>query len=289
MKNIINYYYNIIVREYKKVSNKYEFLIDEYKYEFIPCFFDINEILKISSIAYINNRYIYEIIKNKNNEFITIFDNTPHILIKKEILRDLDYNLVDIYNYDIILNIKKNINWKELWINKIDYYNEQMNEVGINYPLLNKSFTYYVGLSELAINILNYVNYDNIVNTFAHKRIEKKEDLYDPLNIIIDTKVRDIAEYIKKEFFYGEIKLEEIKQFIISNIISKDEIMLLIARLIYPSYYFDIYEQIFIEKEEKKDLEKIIKKNTQYEVFLKTFYNEIKNLYKLPRIEFLEY
>ena len=28
---------------------------------------------------------------------------------------------------------------------------------------MNKSFTYYVGLSELAINILNYVNYDNIV------------------------------------------------------------------------------------------------------------------------------
>ena len=84
------------------------------------------------------------------------------------------------------------------------------------------------------VNILNYVNYDNIVNTLAHKRIEKKEDLYDPLNIIIDTKVRDIAEYIKKEFFYGEIKLVEIKQFIISNIISKDEVMLLIARLIYP-------------------------------------------------------
>ena len=50
---------------------------------------------------------------------------------------------------------------------------------------------------------------------------------------------------------------------------SKDEIYLLLSRLIYPSYYFDIYEKIYREKYSEKELNKIIKRNADYEAFLK--------------------
>ena len=38
-----------------------------------------------------------------------------------------------------------------------DYYEMQLEEVGIKYPILKQSFNYYLGLSEIAINLLNYL------------------------------------------------------------------------------------------------------------------------------------
>ena len=113
-----------------------------------------------------------------------------------------------------------------------------LTQIEQKFPVLKESFYYYSGLNELSMNLLNYVDYNNIKFHIAHKRIDKNCDLYNPLNIIIDSKVRDIAEYIKISFFNDEINEDEIIQIIISNIIEKDEIILLFARLIYPSYYF---------------------------------------------------
>jgi hypothetical protein len=165
----------------------------------------------------------------------------------------------------------------------------QLEEVGIKYPLLKKSFNYYRGLSESAIALLNYVDYKNITYYFSHRRLEKIDDMFNPLNIIIDSRTRDIAEYIKIKYLNEEMFTQEIIEFIRRTNFSKDEIILLISRLIYPSYYFDLYENIFIGKESEKELNKIIKKNAEYEAFLKEIYNNIKLIYAIPQIEFLEY
>ena len=289
MKNIINYYYNIIVNDFKKRDNSFIFYINENKYEFTEFYGNVNEVNKIYSIVNFYNKICDEIILNKEQSILTYYENVPYILLKKIYCKEEKMQINDIINYDSLINIRDELRWKKLWGEKLDYYELLLNQMKQKFFILKESFNYYLGLSELAINLLNYVNYKNVRFHISHKRIDKKNDLYNPLNIIIDSKVRDIAEYIKISFFNDEINEDEIIQIIISNIIEKDEIILLFARLIYPSYYFDIYENIYNQKSSEKELNKIIKKNAIYEAFLKKIYNNIKFIYNLPQIEFLEY
>ena len=289
MKNVINYYYGIVINEFKKRENNFIFYVSGNKFEFIQYYGDVNRLLNLYSILKAYRREIDEIIINKNNSIITYYENVPYILLKKNnhIIERISLN--DITNYDCNIYVKEKLNWKKLWKEKLDYYEMQLEETGIKYPVLKKSFSYYFGLSEIAINLLNYVDYENINYCISHKRLETVSDLFNPLNIIIDNKTRDIGEYIKKEYFNDEITLEETIDFLQKNSFSKNEIILLLSRLIYPSYYFDKYEKIYIEKESEKELNKIIKKNADYEAFLKNIYNYVKFLYNLPQIEFLEY
>lgn len=289
MKNVINYYYGIIVNELKKRQSSFIFNINNNEYEFVEYYGDINKLINIYSILKVYRKEVSEIISNKRNSIVTYYENKPYILLKKINIRNKEIELSDIASYDSNIYIKEELNWKKLWIGKLDYYEMQLGEIGINYPILNKSFNYYLGLSEIAINLLNYVNTKSLNYYISHKRLETSEDMFNPLNIIIDSRVRDIAEYIKVKYFYEGIEVIQLKQFIINSMFSKDEILLLLARLIYPSYYFDIYEKVFIDNEGEKELNKIIKKNADYEAFLKDIYNNIKQFYSIPQIEFLEY
>lgn len=289
MKNVINYYYGIVVNEFKKRDNNFIFHIGENEYELVQYYGDLNKVLNLYSILKMHRKQFDEIIINKNNSFITYYENIPYILLKKVNNDRNKIELSDIVNYDCPVYIKEKLNWKELWKDKLDYYEIQLEDVKLKYPLLKQSFSYYLGLSEIAINLLNYVNYDNLNYCISHKRLSTLEELFNPLNIIIDNKTRDISEFVKIKYFRDEILLDELLSLIKTNVFIKDEIILLLSRLIYPSYYFDMYEKIYTEKELEKELDKIIKKNAEYEAFLKKIYNYIKVLYNLPQIEFLEY
>lgn len=289
MKNVINYYYGMIVKEFKKRENSFIFYINGNEFELVQYYGDINRLLNLYSILKSYRRVSDEIIFNKNNDVITYYENIPYILLKKINYDREKINLKDIVNYDCTIHIKEELNWKKLWKEKLDYYEVQLEETGLKYPLLKQSFNYYLALSEIAINLLNYVKYENINYCVAHKRLEKTQDLFNPLNIIIDSKTRDIAEYIKIKFFNDEITIEEVINFIKEYSFSKDEMILLLSRLIYPSYYFDVYEKVYRQEEPEKELDKIIKKNAGYEAFLKKLYNYVKFLYIVPQIEFLEY
>ena len=289
MKNVINYYYGIIVNEFKKRESNFIFNINNSEYEFVEYYRDINELINIYSTLKFYRKEVSEIILNKQNNIITYYENKPYILLKKSNYRNKEIELSDIISYDSSVYTKEELNWKRLWTGKLDYYEMQLDEVGIKYPILKQSFNYYLGLSEIAINLLNYVNAKNISYHISHKRLETKEDMVNPLNIIIDSRTRDVGEYIKVKYFYAKTEIRKLLDFIASSNFSKDEILLLLARLIYPSYYFDIYEKVFINGDAEKELSKIIKKNAEYEAFLKDIYNSIKQFYAIPQIEFLEY
>ena len=288
MKNVINYYYNIELKEYKKRENCFTFYIGEIEFEFIEYYGDINYLIKIYSLLISFGKPVSEIVINKDNKFITHYESRPYILLKKINRDKQDINLEYVIDYDFIIPVREINNWKNLWIEKLDYYEIQQEEINLKYPLLNKSFSYYFGLTEAAINLLNYVNYEKISSCISHKRLDKKEDIFNPLNIIIDNRIRDVAEYIKTKFFKENIMVEEIIDFINKHLFSKDEILLLVSRLLYPSYYFDAYENIYKGEETEKELNKIIKKNVQYETFLRKIYKNIKLFYNIPQIEFLE-
>lgn len=61
-----------------------------------------------------------------------------------------------------------------------------------------------------------------------------------------------------------------------------------LARLIYPTYYFDMYEQIISGKVKEQELNKIIAKNQEFENQIKKIYNYYKSFLHLTPIEWLE-
>ena len=62
---------------------------------------------------------------------------------------------------------------------------------------------------------------------------------------------------------------------------------MLYARLLYPSYYFDIYEEVMNKERDEEDLVRVIKKADLYEDFLKKAYLEITKYALIERIDWL--
>ena len=63
---------------------------------------------------------------------------------------------------------------------------------------------------------------------------------------------------------------------------------MLYGRLLYPSYYFDAYEEIMNNKDcDEKRIINIISKVHSYEVFLKDAYYEISKYTNLEHIDWL--
>ena len=290
MKNLINYYYGLLIKEFKKVDESFVFSIDNKVYEFIPFYGDINKFYKNYSLLISNNKYCHEVIFNKDKQLLTLYGKKQYLLLKKNICINKLVDIDEILNYNIPVYGIQSLNWKKLWENKIDYYEYQMSQLAIKYKKIRNSFDYYVGLSETAISLLNYIDNNNITYYICHRRIrygEKLDEFFNPINIVIDSRVRDIAEYIKVNYFNENINIDFILNFIDNLNLNYTESILLLARLLYPSYYFDIYDQIIQDKIRDDKIDIYIKKNTSYEMFLKKIYIFLKSKYKLPEIEWL--
>jgi len=291
MKNIINYYYDLMIGEFRKSDENYSFSIDSVKYLFLPYYGNVDKLYKTYLLLISNNKYCHEIMVNKKNSIISFYDNKPYLLLKKNFYSKDILKLNDIINYNALVYGEYELNWKELWKDKIDYYEYQMSQLGYKYKYLKESLSYYIGLSECAIAILNYAKLDKLKYSISHNRIQYKEtidNLFDPTNIIIDNRVRDIAEYLKINYINENIKINDVFSYLDNLNFDYNESLLFLSRLMYPSYYFDIYDKIIQEKLSEEKINYIIKKNTQYEVFLKKVYSYVRNRYRIPEIEWLE-
>ena len=291
MKNYINYYYNLLISEIRKSDIYYTFFIDNVEYSFVPFNGNFDKLYENYIITIQNRRYVHEIIFNKFKNIISIYNDMPYILIKKNIIINDKISHEYIMSYDFPVYKKIRIEWKDLWKNKINYYEYQIKEIGYKYTTIKESFSYYIGISECAISLLNYVDYNEVKPYMQHKRINYKEritDFCDPLNLIIDSKVRDISEYLKLNYLYEEISLNDSIDIINSIDLNRSEAIMLLCRLLYPSYYFDMYDLIIQEKIKSEKINFYIKKNVYYETFLKHIYSLLKIKYKIPIIEWLE-
>ena len=63
---------------------------------------------------------------------------------------------------------------------------------------------------------------------------------------------------------------------------------ILFARIIYPSFYFKLYDEILSKKKEEKELNSIIKRIDEYELYLSNIYLYLRKYYDIPMIEWLK-
>lgn len=290
MKNTIKYYYNIIPTQIHQKDDIYFFNINGKKYILMPFYGNIDNLNIIYNYLINLNIYCHEIIYNKDNHIITFINDKPYILLKVYYSNNQIITIQNILSYNILIKIDKKCPWQKLWCKKIDYYEFQIREFGKKYPIIRNSFGYYNGLCENAISLLNYLNLDKLNMYINHQRITKKMDLidfYNPLNLIIDVKIRDTCEYFKIKFFQDEEVLEEINNYLYFSKLDYNEVVLFYIRLLYPSYYFDMYDKIIQGKEKEEKINIYIEKINDYEIFLKKIYIVINKYYKLPEIEWI--
>lgn len=302
MKDIINYYYNLNPNKIKKIFNYYYFYLKDELYYLVSYnrkLEDINSIYNYNKEMLSHNILVNEIIPNKENNPITYINKEPYILMKILININKPINLPEI-NYISNINIfyQNNIardNWLNLWINKIDYleYHHEQNKK--KYPLLNQSFNYFIGLSENAITYLNnttklYKKEKTDIGVTSHDYLDNTiYSLYNPLNIIIDHKARDIAEYIKLSFFNDNYSIyEQLDEYFKHNYFSIYGISLIIARILYPSFYFDYYDKIINNIENESSILKITSRIKEYEKYLQDIFIYFHKYYNIKDINWLK-
>ena len=299
MKNIIEFYYNIRIDEIHNKDDYYFFVLNKNHYIFKPYFDDIDKTLDIYKL----NRLLSErtnidnIILNRYGNPITKVNNSFYVLILSN--NRNNFTLADISNMANVSDINnqpldklERNNWEILWANKIDYFEMQVHENAKKYPLIRESFDYFIGLSENAISYL--VNTKREVSptiydmkVISHNSLDNS--LYDPLNIILDHKARDVAEYIKMSFFNNNLNIfKELEEYFHYNYYSIYGIRVLFARILYPSFYFDLYDGIISGKNDEKQLNMIIDKINDYEIYLYNVYLFLKWFYDIPIVDWLK-
>ena len=288
MKNILNYYYEIIVDDHNINNgyfsyNNHLFCLYEYKRHTseIESLFYLNELMLMKNIP------INRIICNNFNQIITNFNNKNYVLL------EINYKCDSLNNINFIMSfndkkfdaLKRN-NWGYLWRMKVDYIEYQIKHIENSYPIINESINYYIGLATNAISYFNKLDLSNLPLYIEHRRIDI-DYVYNPLELVIDYKVRDVAEYMKNSFFNKKMTLLDIKDYIEKIKLNNIDYLLLYVRLLYPSYYFDIYEKIINNGEDENRLLEIIKLSSLYEKLLYEVYLFIKNKTNIIGLEWI--
>lgn len=296
MKNAINYYYQLYPLDIHQKDKKFIFSIDDTEYVLIPYIDDAKRIGRIEYILKIldyNQIKYNQIIKNTANTIVTYISNIPYVLIKININNQNNVIISDIIEFQnymtSVLTEKIDINnLSGLWMDKVDYFEYQVSQFGIKFPIIRHSFNYFIGLAENAIMVINSISKKEIVGTISHFRVsvsEKITDLYNPLNFVIDSKIRDISEYLKGKMFFYDIS-SEFSYYFNLKYFSNDEIILFLARMLYPTYYFDVCENS-IEANNEDTLKIIVSKVSLYEQNIKYIYNYLRKMFQIPEIGWL--
>lgn len=255
----------------------------------------------INSLTDTFNQDIVYIVKNKYNKYIsTAKDDNNICLLTYKIANPVNINhfvkmhttYLNQFNYYV--NLTDIIS---LWDQRLEYIQNQC-LVNLNFDneahlALYEYCQYAIGL---ALNALQYLadikidfNNHTYLATLTHRRIKKidKFDLFNPFNLIIDHSSRDLAELYKNDLIDFDT-LFQICSYYSYNI---DEYEYLLARLFFPTFIFDVVEDIandnFNYDNNSQIYYSIAKQNMQIDK-LKEYYNNIFKHMTIRPVEWLK-
>lgn len=290
MKNVIYTYYNILLDEINKDSNNYFFYFNNDLYIFYLVLNDINVVELIYNFIKENNIESYEIILNKDGKLFCDVDNKKYSLLKIKGILKYEIKFDDFKFYPIE---KEPHNWGELWSERLDYYEIQLRELGYNYQTVLNSFGMFSGLAENAIlyfNMSKRMFNDNEVVGIVHNRMNYPCYLIDynnPLNFVIDYNIRDIAEYIKAYLLSDAYDVNNVLLLLERLNVNNLMFNLLYSRLMYPTFYFDVFDKIILEDGKDSDIVDVLNVVDKYLDMLNKVYLKFKDKYSMLNVEWL--
>ncbi|MFB7304904.1 spore coat putative kinase YutH [Heyndrickxia sporothermodurans] len=206
--------------------------------------------------------------------------------------------------------------WKSFWETRLDQMEKAWYQLVQEHPdqefehLFVDSFPYYMGVCENAIQYLVDTEIDDSpvqidTGTVCHERFNKNswgknQWIRNPFDWVFDHPSRDIAEWIRDQYFRNKRTfLPDVQDFLRSyqsvTPLSPFSWRLLYARLLFPLHYFECIEEYFITNSEQhqKHLEERLRKymrdSVEYEKFLSDFFQiaEVSGRLNVPAVDWL--
>lgn len=218
--------------------------------------------------------FFHRIIKNKYNYFYTIYNNNLYILYQLHDFRSSGVSFNNILNMSIpvlLFNTNK-VNYTNLWLRKNIYLQNYLDN---KYRFNELNYDYYLGMAEMSFIASKKVNFNNLTYGYCVKNnncFTSFETLYDPSNIKNGPIVHNISEFIKYDFFLNGNTLVNFASIFRLNL-NSDDYMFLCCRLLYPNFYFDLFNN---DNEISLKALNIDSKIPSYISFLRVIFNEIK-------------
>lgn len=277
MESIVNYYYNLKVDNIVLKKDYYFIKADNTNYILKVLNEPIIELEKIINILNTTNITYHLLVLTKEGKTFFTYENKNYVLLKIRCILSKKISLFEFNKYPKI----GICNWGDMWIERVDYYESQVEEI-IKNKEIKYALEYYIGLTDISIqyynNLKEYYNENGLEYSLSHRHLTSPINsisFYDPTNIIIDLKVRDIAEYLKESFF-SEILTESEILSIIDNIkLNNAMANYLFLRLLYPSYFFNLYDEYIETKNINNNIYIYIKKSREYESLLSKIYSRL--------------
>lgn len=290
MKNVLYTFYNMSLMEINKDKDNYYFYHDNHLYIFYLVENSEEIVEKIYNYLLEHNIYSYKIILNKDNSLLTKVDNKKYSLLLIDGI--LKYEIkFDEFKYYPVNSVPQD--WGILWANRLDYYSLQLRELGYNYQTVLNSYGFFEGLAENAILYYNLsiekFKEEKIV-AIVHNRMNYpcySFEYDNPLNFVIDYSIRDISEYIKSYSISKDFDIENVILLLSRLNVNKLMFNLLYSRLLYPTFYFDVFDKIILDNGMDNDVVIVLDNLNNYLSMLKEVYVVFATKYDLLNIEWL--
>lgn len=297
MEKALIYYFNIYIEKINKINNNYYFRYNNDDY-IISIYdrdiFEVQEIYNLNLEMINNNFPVFKIIPTKTNNIIFEYEKKLYILMVLPNIKNRIITIDDIIKFIYIPKNKYKLldksNWNISWENKIDYIEKQFFQIENKHKIIKESINYFIGIWENGISYYNDNNTnDNGIKMICHKRITCNSDIlsfFNPLNLVIDYKERNLADYLKSYIY--EKKYSNDKIILLLKKIENNNVNIIrfISRSLFLNEYFDLYEEIVFFNKKEDLLLKVINSKENYELYLKMIFNYFSK-YNTPYINWI--
>lgn len=274
MKEFLLINYNLKI---DKIYNNIFFIKDEkVKIIKIKDISGIEKRINLTNEMYKKNIMVNTFILNNKNEYITK-KNNEYIILLKINENDEYIDLEEIIKYSNNINYLERYNILDKYKEEIDECEEKLSKYDKEVIEVRKTANYYIGMAENAVSLLK--DYKDESEELGHKiniyNYSKKE-LNDPMNFIKINKLYNISNYLKYKFINNKFDYYEL-EIIMKQIKTETEEALFFSYMLYPNYYFDIFEnEINIKR-----IKNLIKNNKKYINILRYIQEKTKKCKKI--------
>ncbi len=280
MKQFLKYNYNLQTPTIYKVKNDIKIKDGNNRYLLCPVIntTEVEELYRLLNYEKISNLF-FSINKNKNGKLYSNYNGINYVLLTCINNKEMEKRLLFL-SKNISGEIVKT-NWKQLWIKKKDYYEKVITSSHQNeYDQI--LFDYYNAMAETAILYITGKEFPNKRQILTFRVLEK-EEIRNPLNLVVDIEEREISEILRQKIINNELNSDVIKD-ILSQYSHEIDFELVFARLLFPNYYYNGLLKSAINKTQFNIL---IQEINHYEKSLKLLYEEFRKMQQIKKVDWL--
>lgn len=274
MNQFFMYYYNFMP----------SIILDKDSYYLINYHNLYYRLYKVDDISFVmdqflisrNYSFFYSFVENKYQDIFSYYQKVYYVLLK---VNDSVFNRLYLlpYHGNMI-----SLDWKKKWIQKSEFIQSYYFYFKGKYNIIDESIDYFLSLLELSIFYIG--DYDSyFYPPYISHSTFSIEEYFNPLDIKIDVAERDFGEYLKYLFFHDLIDKSKIRQLLYENR-NVYRYSLVLARVLYPNYYFDLLDLIFMEKKDSSILDDVLGRVLEFKEYFLFLEDEISKYIEIKKV-----